>query len=134
MIEQWGSGVPRIFRETAEAGFPTPSIVELGLRLRFIFPLATQMTIADQKPGAQSRAQSGAQSNAILQVLSDAPLSAAEIATILGLDTKTGALKRTLKDLLLQELIVYTLPEKPTSRLQKYRLTQKGKQALEDGI
>lgn len=134
LIEQWGSGVPRIFRETAEAGFPSPSIVELGLRLRFIFPLATPIAIAAQKPRAQSGAQSRAQSTAILRVLSDAPLPAAEIATILGLDTKTGALKRTLKELLLQELIVYTLPEKPTSRLQKYRLTQKGKQALEDEI
>lgn len=134
LIEQWGSGVPRIFRETAEAGFPSPSIVELGLRLRFVFPLATPIVIADQKPRAQSGAQSGAQSTSILRVLSGAPLPAAEIATILGLDTKTGALKRTLKELLLQKLIMYTLPEKPTSRLQKYRLTEKGKHELEDGI
>ncbi len=87
------------------------------------------MTIAEliKSQGPSPGAQSGAQSTAILRVLSDAPLPAAEIATTLGLDTKTGALKRTLKELLLQELIVYTLPEKPTSRLQKYSLTEKGK-------
>ena len=69
----------------------------------------------------------------LFRSLADSPLSAAEIAMVLSLDTKTGALKRTIKELVLQKLIAYTLPEKPTSRLQKYRLTEKGKRVLEDG-
>jgi len=104
---------------------------------RLVFPLASHLRIAPEEPatqlGAQSRAQSGAQSTAVLRALSDTPLSAAEIATLLGLETKTGALKRTIKELLLLELIAYTLPDKPTSRLQKYRITQGGKNVLEEG-
>ena len=39
----------------------------------------------------------------------------------------TGALNRSVRELQADELIEYTLPEKPNSRLQKYRLTEKGR-------
>lgn len=123
LIEQWGSGIPRIFRETADLGFPEPQIMELGMRMRFVVPLIAP--IAVQR--AQSGARSGAQSNTVLRALSDTPLSAAELMTILGLGTKTGAFKRTIKELLENQLIEYAIPDKPNSRLQKYRLTVKGK-------
>jgi len=51
----------------------------------------------------------------------------------LALKTKTGAIKRVIKDLLEQTLIEYTLPDKPNSRLQKYRLTEKGKRMIDEG-
>ena len=79
--------------------------------------------------GAQLRAQS----QAILMALSDTPLSAAELMAVIGLETKTGAFKRSIKDLLGHGLIEYTIPEKPSSRLQKYRLTEKGRQVLREG-
>ena len=81
---------------------------------------------------AQSRAQSGAQSEAVLLALTYLPRSAMELIEILGLDTKTGAFKRAIKELLDRELIAYTLPEKPGSRLQKYRLTAKGSSHLKN--
>ncbi|NOZ86822.1 MAG: transcriptional regulator, partial [Deltaproteobacteria bacterium] len=101
--------------------------------LRFVVPLAEPLVVASDKAGeqarpdsrAQSGAQLGAQSASILKVLSDTPLSASEIAAVLGLETKTGAFKRTIKELLEQGLIEYTIPEKPNSRLQKYRLKKR---------
>ncbi|NOQ52503.1 MAG: AAA family ATPase, partial [Desulfuromonadaceae bacterium] len=45
LIEQWGSGVRRIFREAEEQGLPTPEILEVGMRMRFIVPLAELLTI-----------------------------------------------------------------------------------------
>ena len=77
-------------------------------------------------PGAQSGAQLGAQSQKILQALAQESLSAADLAEALGLQSKTGAFKRTLAELLENEYVAYTIPDKPSSRLQKYRLTQKG--------
>jgi ATP-dependent DNA helicase RecG len=76
---------------------------------------------------AQSRAQSKAQLHAVLTALTEGPLSAADLVAVLELGTKTGAFKRSMKDLLEQGCIAYTIPDKPTSRLQKYRLTDEGR-------
>ena len=65
-------------------------------------------------------------------MLEDAPLAASNLLNLLGLNSKTGAFKRAIKELLEQGLIEYTLPDKPNSRLQKYRLTDKGLQSLKD--
>lgn len=67
-----------------------------------------------------------AQSNQILRALGQGPLSMNELVNTLGLKSKTGALKRTVGELLAQKLLVYTIPDKPNSRLQKYRLTETG--------
>lgn len=69
----------------------------------------------------------GAQSDTVLNALVLGPLSANELVSQLNLRNKTGAFKRTIKELLDQDLIEYTLPDKPNSRLQKYRLTDKGR-------
>ena len=45
LIEQWGSGVWRIFKEAEElgvSGLPELQILEIGMRLRFIIPFADQ--------------------------------------------------------------------------------------------
>ena len=86
--------------------------------------------ILDAAPRAQSRAQTGAQSESILHALASAPLSANELIAHLKLRSKTGAFKRVIKELLNNGLIAYTLPDKPSSRLQKYRLTRKGQVRL----
>jgi ATP-dependent DNA helicase RecG len=53
------------------------------------------------------------------------------LTEILGLRSKTGAFKRTIKELLDRKFVEYTIPDKPNSRLQKYRLTNAGKRLLE---
>lgn len=142
LIEQWGSGVRNILHQSREMGLPEPLVQEIGMRLRFTVFLARPIVLDKQQVGsrsgnaarpdlrAQSGAQSGAQSEAVLLALSGAPLSAAELMHLLGLETKTGAFKRKIKELLQQALIEYTLPDKPTSRLQKYRLSEYGKAYL----
>lgn len=138
LIEQWGSGVRRIFEMAQEQKLPTPEIIEIGMHVRFIVRLPTSVITASKitdkvkglESGAQSEAQSEAQSDRILFALSDTPLSSQEIALVIDLQTKSGALKRSLKQLLAQELIEYSLPDKPNSRLQKYRLTAKGRALL----
>ncbi|MFH0900354.1 MAG: ATP-dependent DNA helicase [Pseudomonadota bacterium] len=64
----------------------------------------------------------------MLAVLLQGECSAAELAEAIRLRSKTGALKRTLSYLVAGGLVEYTLPDKPTSRLQRYRLTEAGRE------
>jgi ATP-dependent DNA helicase RecG len=130
----------------------------MGMRLRVIIrlaesvPLRAEPTITRDLSRAQSKgpvegpsqraqskspverpsqgAQSEEQAKAVLIFLENTELSASEIVIKLGLGSKTGAFKRLIKDLLEKQLIEYTIPDKPSSRLQKYRLTKAGKALL----
>ena len=57
-------------------------------------------------------------------------LGKAEISRQLGHKTVSGELHKQIKRLVEAELIEMTIPGKPTSRLQKYRLTPKGQALL----
>ena len=57
-------------------------------------------------------------------------LSSAEIAHALEHKTLSGNLRVVIPQLRNDGLIEYTIPEKPRSKNQKYRLTDKGKQLL----
>ena len=136
LIEQWGSGIPVILEEAASQHLPPPLFEEVGLRFRVTLPLAQASSPAQgqSRPrGAESRAESGAESGAesleegglahfVLQALTDGPLSKSEIAQALGRDSVSGALNRTIRQLLDRDEIGYTLPDIPNSRRQKYRL------------
>jgi ATP-dependent DNA helicase RecG len=136
LIEQWGSGIPVILEEAASQHLPPPLFEEVGLRFRVTLPLdqASSPPQGQSRPrgaesGAESRAESGAESLAegglaemVLQALADGPLSKSEIAHALGRDSVSGALNRTIRQLLDRDEIGYTLPDTPNSRLQKYRL------------
>jgi ATP-dependent DNA helicase RecG len=51
------------------------------------------------------------------------PRSRSELAESLGHKSITGALRLALADLMEAGLIEYSIPDKPNSRLQKYRIT-----------
>jgi ATP-dependent DNA helicase RecG len=132
LIEQWGSGVRRIFREAEELRLPIPEIVEIGMRVRFIVWLAVPMTV--NKPALQVEAQVEAQVDLrILTACSSQPLSSAEIAAKLGHKKLSGNLRKALPRLKGAGLLEYTIPDKPNSRLQKYRLTARGQALIAQG-
>jgi len=45
LIEEWGSGIPRIYKESKKIGLPLPEIMDIGTRLRFIVYLKKSFTI-----------------------------------------------------------------------------------------
>ena len=58
------------------------------------------------------------------------PFRFSELSKKLGQKKASGRLYNVMRDLLTDRMIEYTLPEKPRSRRQQYRLTSKGKTAL----
>ncbi len=133
--DELGSGMRKMMKYGKAFGGADPELIE-GDIFRIIVKCpdfeARQIDSTELRPEleAQSEAQSGAQSGPILQALCERSLSANELTEILGLRSKTGAFKRTIKDLLDKKFIEYTIPDKPKSRLQKYRLTDAGNHLL----
>lgn len=134
LVEHLGSGMRRIL---AAYDSSIVHISEHFFELRFpmdqsALELAAQVTPEVTESGAESWAESGAESlkQRVLKLLQAASLSKAELARELGLHSVTGALNRSVSALLEQAWIERTLPDKPQSRLQKYRLTAVGRQWL----
>lgn len=63
----------------------------------------------------------------ILKIALNKPQSTSEIIKDLGLTSRSGAIKKSLSKLLELEYLEFTIPEKPKSKNQKYKITQKGK-------
>ncbi len=123
LIEQWGSGVKRIFKEAEDLKLPKPQIIEIGMRVRMIIFLAEPINIVEPRlePRLESRLESELATN-ILLYLKNNDLSKSDLAKALGHQTISGELNKQIQVLLSHNLIVMTIPEKPNSRMQKYHL------------
>jgi len=142
LIEAWGSGIQKMHDELAD--YPE---IELGLQeaghafqAQFIKKqtLGTKQGSEVQPESGQSRGSVRAESGQsqgrvraesskerVLTELIAGPLSKAEISARLGMKGVPGHIHRMVRELLAEGSIEYTIPEKPNSRLQKYRLTEK---------
>lgn len=144
LIEQWGSGIPGIFRQVAAENLPEPTIEELAGRIRFTVPLPEILPLTREQSrkgsartvnaqlGAESGLESGLESiiRKSLALLNSGALSRSELAAALGHKSISGKLNLRIRQMLDGGLIERTIPEKPNSRLQKYRLTQCGRAML----
>ena len=93
------------------------------------------------KPSSESRPESGPRSELgpesesverrVLTFLGRGPLSRSAISKALGHRSVSGGFKKAIQSLMTEGLIEYVIPGKPNSRLQKYRLTERGRTHLE---
>ncbi|RKU38747.1 hypothetical protein C6496_04380 [Candidatus Poribacteria bacterium] len=102
--------------------------------MRRFFSSGFKTTIWRAKPPEQPESQPeslpGDLKSRVLNLLADGPLSRSELSKKLGQRRASGHLYDVVRDLLNNQMIEYTLPDKPRSPLQKYRLTAKGRTEL----
>ncbi len=135
LIEQWGSGVPRMFREADALGLPEPEIIEIGMRVRFIVYLADSMTTeisgrATEQVAEQVTEQVTEQVRLFLFCLQDGPLGGRKAMKCVGLNHRPTFLYDYLQPAIQAGFVEMTQPDSPKSPTQKYRLTTKGKAIL----
>lgn len=68
----------------------------------------------------------------VLLALRNKTLSKSQLAKALGHKSVSGKLNQWIRNMLVSKLVEYTIPDKPNSRLQQYRLTAKGREILEN--
>ena len=67
---------------------------------------------------------------AILCLLNDVEMTRTDLLSRLGLSNETRNVRRYLDPLIDAGLVERTIPDKPTSRLQRYRITDAGRTYL----
>lgn len=66
----------------------------------------------------------------MLEACAKGSVSSSELRIAAGYASRTGTFRQRLDRLLQNELLELTIPDRPRSRSQRYRLTAKGRAAL----
>ena len=134
LIEAWGRGIPLILEKAPHARFSEVAGIFITE-----FPRLPAAEASAKKSSAQpgSTAQvtgqvTGQVSEELKRLLAimEKDMSRQEIQAALALRGRENFEARYLKPALAAALIERTIPDKPNSRLQKYRLTAKGRALL----
>ena len=143
-IEQAGTGTLDMIALAREAGLKAPEFRQDGDQFvqtlwRPTAQVTAQAGAQEAQAGAQE-AQAGAQEaqaalsptdKAMLAACMEKPLLGQELLKAAGYSERTGNFKRSLDKLLTGGFVERTIPDKPTSPNQRYRLTTKGRAWLE---
>ena len=82
------------------------------------------------RPAQPESGQPESLSAKLLVLLAERALAKAELSQGLGQKQVSGQLNKVVRQLVTDRMIEYTLPDRPHSRLQRYRLTAKGRAAM----
>lgn len=131
LIEAWGRGYEKIRDACHETGARAPEVeFDGGVRLLWQWRIPDD-TVSSSQVESQVESQVGSPvESQVLAALLAGPLGKTELARALGRNRPSGQLHEVVRRLVERGAITPTIPEKPNSRLQKYRLTAAGKRLL----
>ncbi|SHE25881.1 AlbA family DNA-binding domain-containing protein [Actinomyces glycerinitolerans] len=156
IMEQWGTGVQRVFEQVAEAGLPEPVIEEIQDRVRVIIQIPSHdpRHAAATHPGSHEARSAhepetedqispehaythsnddrydGRYDVAMMRAAANGPVHRNTLLEAAGLRPLSQNYARHVVPLLNRGLIAMTLPDKPRSKAQRYVLTDKGRAYL----
>jgi ATP-dependent DNA helicase RecG len=117
-IERMGTGTRDMIRRCKEVSLPEP---EFAIADGFVTILRRL-----EADGVRPESQPESLDLRVLGLLEKGPLSKAALSTGLGQKKVSGQLNKVIRLLLANGNIEYTIPGKPNSRLQNYRLSKTG--------
>ena len=123
-----GTGIPKILQAVQKNDSPKPIFHTDENRSYFVLELLLhQVFIKDKKPELRPELQPELSlQGRILHILKDGEFSKSAIAEKIGHKVVSGELNKQVRNLMKAGLIKYTIPKKPNSPKQRYRLTSKG--------
>ena len=133
-IEKAGTGTEDIVEKCLAYGLPKPQYQQDEDFRVVIYRPESKETSSGTQLGTQSGTQLGTQST-ILKTILDfcrTPQQIADIRKQLNYSDRTKFRRSYIAPLLNEGLLEMTIPEKPNSSKQKYRITQRGLQFLND--
>jgi len=121
------------FADTTGSVLPEPiSIIEeLVLRYQFTVYLAESIAVPQT---IKIEPVTLPVSKLLVALAESGEMGSAEIRKCLGLKDRTHLREHYIIPALKEGFIEYTIPDKPNSRLQKYRLTAKGRKIVESRV
>ncbi|MBF0531998.1 MAG: DUF4062 domain-containing protein [Candidatus Omnitrophica bacterium] len=139
-IERAGTGTLDMIASCRKAGIPEPEFEQrdgqfvLTIRCKTARRSGTPIRSTTQVEAPEAPVEApvvlAETEKKIIVSLQNQDLARNELLRVLGCSQPTGNFKKAIVRLLQQALIKRTIVDKPNSRLQKYRLTKKGKDIL----
>ena len=114
-----GTGIRDMIEKCREAGLPEPE-----------FAVSDGFTVRIRRKAGQVTGQVDPWIIRVLSACQSQPLKSGEIQAISGIRHRETFQRNYLDHLLAEALLERTIPDKPNSPQQKYRITPKGRQVL----
>ena len=101
-------------------------MVRLPVHPEAALPATTEVRAHDEAHDEAARSLTATE-RGILVACGSEPQSVTQLLAVLGQATRSGGFKRALAHLLAARYVEMTLPDRPRSRSQRYRLTTEGR-------